>query len=129
AARPGRIIVLGAAAVPDALTELHADGGVRDMAAVAERLARRFGPAATAPNEIDPLVVATPQDVRMAERRLLRSLVKDTDGFMARHFDRHISLQISRRLAPTAVKPTQISVLSAAIGVCGAPFFLSAHWS
>ena len=35
----------------------------------------------------------------MAERRLLRSLVKDTDGLMARHFDRHISLQISRRLA------------------------------
>jgi phosphatidylglycerophosphate synthase len=129
AARPGRIIVLGAAAVPDALAELRADGGVREMAAVAERLARRLGPAAAMPNAIDPLVVATPQDVRMAERRLLRSLVKDTDGLMARHFDRHISLQISRRLAPTAVKPTQISVLSAAIGVCGAPFFLSAHWS
>lgn len=129
AARPGRIIVLGAAAVPDALAELRADGGVRDMAAVADRLARRFGPAAAVPSEIDPLVVATLQDVRMAERRLLRSLVKDTDGFMARHFDRHISLQISRRLAPTAVKPTQISVLSAAIGVCGAPFFLSAHWA
>jgi len=129
AARPGRIIVLGAAALSDALAELRADGGVYDMAAVAERLARRFGPAVAVPNEIDPLVVATPRDVRIAERRLLRSLVKDTDGFMARHFDRHISLQISRRLAPTAVKPTQISVLSTAIGVCGAPFFLSAHWS
>jgi len=102
------------------------DREVRSSAAFA---LSRLGPAAAVPNEIDPLVVATPQDVRMAERRLLRSLVKDTDGLMARHFDRHISLQISRRLAPTAVKPTQISVLSAAIGVCGAPFFLSAHWS
>jgi phosphatidylglycerophosphate synthase len=128
AATPGRIIVLGAAAVPDALAELRADGGVRDMAAVAERLARRLGPASALPSAIDPLVVAAPQDVRPAERRLLRGLVKDTDGFMARHFDRHISLQISRRLASTAVKPTQISVLSSAIGVCGAPFFLSAHW-
>jgi phosphatidylglycerophosphate synthase len=129
AARPGRIIVLGAAAVSDALAVLRAAGGVYDMAAVAERLARRFGPAVAVPNEIDPLVVATSKDIRVAERRLLRGLVKDTDGFMARHFDRHISLQISRRLAPTAVKPTQISVLSTAIGVCGAPFFLSAHWS
>ena len=34
----------------------------------------------------------TPADVRAAERRLLRSLVKDTDGFMARHVERPISL-------------------------------------
>jgi tRNA(Ile)-lysidine synthetase-like protein len=90
---------------------------------------RRFGPAAAVPSEIDPMVVATLEDIRVAERRLLRGLVKDTDGFMARHFDRRISLQISRRLAPTAVKPTQITMLSIAIGLCGAPFFLSAHWS
>jgi len=47
---------------------------------------------------------------------------------MARHVDRHISLQISRRLAPTSVKPTQITMLSIAIGLCGAPFFLSSVW-
>ena len=99
------------------------------MAAVAGRLTRRFGRAAAIRSEIDPMVVATSEDVRLAERRLLRRLVKDTDGFMARHFDRHISLQISRRLAPTAVKPTQITLVSIAIGLCGAPFFLSSHWS
>jgi phosphatidylglycerophosphate synthase len=75
------------------------------------------------------MVVATLQDIRVAERRLLRGLVKDTDGFMARHFDRRISLQISRRLAPTSVTPSQITLLSTALGLCGAPFFLSAHWS
>jgi phosphatidylglycerophosphate synthase len=126
---PDRIVVLAATAIPDALAVLHAEGGAHDITAVADRLTRRFGSAAALPTAIDPLVVATSKDVRVAERRLLRGLVKDTDGFMARHFDRHISLQISRRLAPTAVKPTQISVLSTAIGVCGAPFFLSAHWS
>jgi 1L-myo-inositol 1-phosphate cytidylyltransferase / CDP-L-myo-inositol myo-inositolphosphotransferase len=129
AAIPTRIVVLAAMALPDALTVLQAEGGTHDMATIAERLARRFGPAAAVPNEIDPMVVTTSQDLRIAERRLLRGLVKDTDGFMARHFDRHISLQISRRLATTSVKPTQISMLSAAIGVCGAPFFLSAHWA
>ena len=128
AAIPGRIVVLAATAIPDALAVLQADGGALDMAAVQDRLDRRFGPASAIPIEIDPMVVATPEDIRIAERRLLRGLVKDTDGFMARHFDRRISLQISRRLAPTAVKPTQISLLSSVIGLCGAPFFLSALW-
>jgi phosphatidylglycerophosphate synthase len=129
AAIPYRIVALAAAALPDALTVLQTEGGARDMAAVEERLTRRFGRAAAIPSKIDPMVVATSEDVRPAERRLLRGLVKDTDGFMARHFDRHISLQISRRLAPTAVKPTQITLVSIAIGLFGAPFFLSSHWS
>jgi 1L-myo-inositol 1-phosphate cytidylyltransferase / CDP-L-myo-inositol myo-inositolphosphotransferase len=129
AAIPQRIVVLAATALPDALTVLQTEGGAYDMSAVEERLTRRFGRAAAIPSAIDPLVVATSDDVRPAERRLLRGLVKDTDGFMARHFDRHISLQISRRLAPTAVKPTQITLVSTAIGLCGAPFFLSSHWS
>src|SRR5262245_18171502 len=126
---PGRIAVLDAAVVPDALAELSADGAASDMTAVEQRLARRFGPAAGIPVKIDPMTVAKPEDIPVAERRLLRGLVKDTDGFMARHFDRHISLQITRRLAPTEVKPTQVTTASMAIGVCGAPFFLSTHWS
>src|SRR5258707_3408733 len=129
AAIPDRIMVLAAPAVPDALAVLQAEGGASDVSAVQERLARRFGSAAAVPIEIDPMVVATLQDIRVAERRLLRGLVKDTDGFMARHFDRRISLQISRRLAPTSVTPSQITLLSTAVGLCGAPFFLSAHWS
>jgi 1L-myo-inositol 1-phosphate cytidylyltransferase / CDP-L-myo-inositol myo-inositolphosphotransferase len=124
-----RIIVLTATAVPDALTVLQAEGGASDLSAVQERLTRRFGSAAAVPIEIDPMVVATLQDIRVAERRLLRGLVKDTDGFMARHFDRRISLKISRRLASTSVTPSQITLLSTAVGLCGAPFFLSAHWS
>jgi phosphatidylglycerophosphate synthase len=128
AAIPGRLVVLAAPVLPDAQAVLQANAGAFNMTAVEERLQRRFGPAAEIPNGIDPLVVARPEDVRVAERRLLRGLVKDTDGFMARHFDRHISLQISRRLAPTAIKPTQVTMLSMAIGLSGAPFFLSAHW-
>jgi phosphatidylglycerophosphate synthase len=128
AAIPGRIIVLAAPVLPAALAALQADGSAFDLTAVQHRLDGPLGSAATIPSDIDPMIVVTPEDMRVAERRLLRGLVKDTDGFMARHFDRHISLQITRHLAPTAVKPTQMSVLSAAIGVCGAPFFLSAHW-
>ena len=75
------------------------------------------------------MVLATPMDIAIAERRLLQGLVKDSDGFLVRHLDRPISLQISRRLASTAVTPTQITLLSIAIGLCGAAFFLSSHWA
>ena len=129
AAIPNRLVALTATLVPDALAVLRADGGASDMKTIEQRLDLRFGPAAPMPDKIDPLVVAKPEDIPVAERRLLRGLVKDTDGFMARHLDRHISLQISRRLAHTDVKPTQVTLLSAAIGLCGAPFFLSAHWA
>ena len=73
------------------------------------------------------MIVAGPADYRLAERRLLRALVKDTDGFMARYFDRPISLAVSRRLASTSITPNQMTLISVAIGLIGAPFFLSAQ--
>jgi 1L-myo-inositol 1-phosphate cytidylyltransferase / CDP-L-myo-inositol myo-inositolphosphotransferase len=129
AAVPNCVAVLDATVVPDAVALLDADGGSLEIFAVEERLDRRFGPAAEAPSQIRPMIVTKREHIPLAERRLMRGLVKDTDGFMARNFDRHISLQISRRLAHTNVKPTQVTMLSLAIGLCGAPFFLSAHWS
>jgi phosphatidylglycerophosphate synthase len=128
AAIPRRLIVLAAAVVPDAVALLRVEHEAHDIGAVEERLTHRFGPPAAVPSEIDPIPVVTSRDIRAAERRLLRALIKNTDGFMARRVDRHISLQISRRLAPTSVKPTQITMLSIAIGLCGAPFFLSSVW-
>jgi len=128
AAMPDHLIVLRATAVPDALAALQEQGEADDMRVVQDCLTRRFGPAADLPAQINPLVVITPKDIPDAERRLLRSLVKKTDGFMARHVDRHISLQISRRLARTAATPTQITFLSIGIGLVSAPFFLSPQW-
>ncbi len=55
----------------------------------------------------------------------MQALVKDTDGFMARHVERPISLFISRLLAPTTITPNQMSLISIAVGICGGPFFLS----
>jgi 1L-myo-inositol 1-phosphate cytidylyltransferase / CDP-L-myo-inositol myo-inositolphosphotransferase len=123
---PNRIVMLSAASAPAAADALDGDGGARDLAAVEDRLARRFGPPAT-PTGIDPMVVERPDDVRLAERRLLKGLVKDTDGFMARHVERPISLEISRRLAGTAITPNQMSLISIVVGICGGPFFLSSR--
>jgi phosphatidylglycerophosphate synthase len=128
AAIPQRIALLAGPAVPDALAVLSADARAYDVTTVQDRLTRHLGSPAQIPAAIDPMIVTTRADVDLAERRLLRGLVKDTDGFMARHIERPISLQIVRRLASTAVTPNQITVFSVAVGLLGAPFFLSTLW-
>jgi phosphatidylglycerophosphate synthase len=128
AAIPQRIVTIAAPAVPDALAALDAEGVAYDLTAIENRLTLRFGSPAELPTGIDPMLVVTSTDVRFAEQRLLRGLIKDTDGFMSRHVERPISLQISRLLAPTAVTPNQITFVSVAVGLSGAPFFLSTLW-
>lgn len=66
-------------------------------------------------------------DTAPAETWLLRSLIKQREGFMSRHFERKISLAITRRLAPTRVTPDAMTLVSLAIGLIGAPFFLSSE--
>ena len=124
---PNRLAVLGADAAPAALAALAAEGA-REMTAVAQSLTRSIGPAAPLAG-IDPMLVTAPAAIRTAERRLLRGLIKESDGLVVRHVDRPISLQITRRLAPTGVTPTQVTLLSLAIGILGALCFLSAHWA
>ncbi len=70
-------------------------------------------------------VLASPQDISQAEDWLLKGLVKTTESFMSRHVERPISLAISRRLAWTGVTPNMMSVVSLAIGLLSAPFFLT----
>jgi 1L-myo-inositol 1-phosphate cytidylyltransferase / CDP-L-myo-inositol myo-inositolphosphotransferase len=125
AAIPNRIVMVAAASSSGALEALDAEGGPRDLSAVESRLARRFGPPAPIAAGVDPVLVETPADAPLAERRLMQALVKETDGFMARHVERPISLFISRLLAPTTITPNQMSLISIAVGICGGPFFLS----
>jgi phosphatidylglycerophosphate synthase len=128
AAIKNRVVILPAAAVSDALASLQESEGAHDIATLQDRLARSFGPPSPIAIANKPMVVETPADVDVAERRLLLGLVKDTDGFMARHVERPISLQIVRHLASTSITPNQITLLSVAIGLLGAPFFLSTVW-
>ena len=118
--------MLSAAAALEALDAVDIQSA-RGLADLEGRLARSLGPPAPLPAGIDPMLVETSADVPVAERRLLSALVKDTDGFMARHVERPVSLQISRRLAATAITPNQMSLISIAVGICGGPFFLSAR--
>ena len=68
------------------------------------------------------------QDARTVEW-LLATGPKSQDGFMARHFDRHISLAISRALLETPVSPNMMTILSSLVGLFGTSFFLIHTWS
>ena len=69
--------------------------------------------------------IAVPSDLEAAEEWLLHSLIKDTEGFMSRHFERRVSLALTRWLAWTSITPNAMTVVSLSIGVTGALFFLS----
>jgi phosphatidylglycerophosphate synthase len=76
--------------------------------------------------EAPPLRMADESDRKSAEQRLLKGLIKDSDGFMSRYFARPISISLSRQLAPRGVTPNQMTIVSGLIGLAAAPFFLSA---
>jgi phosphatidylglycerophosphate synthase len=75
--------------------------------------------------ETSPLRVADDSSLKTAEQRLLKGLIKDSDGFMSRYFARPISIGVTRRLAPLGVTPNQMTIVSGLIGLAAAPFFLS----
>jgi phosphatidylglycerophosphate synthase len=59
---------------------------------------------------------------------LLAAGPKSADGFMARHFDRHISLAVTRSLLDTPVSPNMMTILSSLVGLLGASCFLLHGW-
>ena len=69
--------------------------------------------------------VESAADMARAETWLLEGLIKDTDGLLSRHVHRRISLALSRRLAATRLTPNGMTLVSVAIGLVGALFFLS----
>lgn len=71
------------------------------------------------------LTLASPHDVRKAEKWLLRGLIKETEGFMSRHIERRVSLAITRRLVSTRITPSAMTAVSLGVGLLSAPFFLS----
>src|SRR5207248_11035274 len=95
-----QLILVPAELVQEALAALDEEPVATNLEMAIERLTSRLGPPAPLPATIDPLVVFGPGDVPAAERRLLRALVKDTDGALARHGQRPLWLAVRRRLAP-----------------------------
>ncbi len=55
---------------------------------------------------------------------LCRQGPRENDGYMARHFDRKISLAVTRRLLETRLSPNAVTAISCSLGLLGALFFL-----
>jgi phosphatidylglycerophosphate synthase len=62
----------------------------------------------------------SPEGYREAERRLLQSVRKETDGFIARTLNRPVSLRLSRVFIRLGLTPNQISVGNLLVGLAGA---------
>lgn len=70
-------------------------------------------------------IQAWPQDKNALEKFLLRSLIKDTEGFMSQHVERKISLAVTRLILPSGISPNTMTLISISIGIVGSFFFLS----
>jgi len=69
--------------------------------------------------------IRSTEDCQRAEKNLLSGLVKATEGWMALHINRKISLAVTRRLMHTCVTPNHMTGVSMALGLVGAACFLS----
>jgi len=68
------------------------------------------------------------EDIRHAEATLLSGLVKATEGWMALHINRKISLSVTQRLMHTSVTPNHMTWVSMGLGLIGAACFLSPEY-
>jgi phosphatidylglycerophosphate synthase len=93
---------------------------------VLARLGKAFDRRPLPPDPAGAVVIREASDRRAAERWLYRSLIKQNEGFMSRHFERKLSMAVTRRLVDTSVTPNMMTVVSVAIGLAAAPCFLSA---
>jgi 1L-myo-inositol 1-phosphate cytidylyltransferase / CDP-L-myo-inositol myo-inositolphosphotransferase len=66
--------------------------------------------------------VDTPDDVAVAEAKLMSAWPKPTDGVISRWINRPISLRVTRLLAPTGVTPNQVSAVTLGLGLLAAWF-------
>jgi len=71
--------------------------------------------------------VQRPEDVPRARREVLAGAVRVTDGIIARHLNRPISLRITERLLSRPVKPWQVSVASFATTLAAGLSFAIGH--
>jgi len=70
-----------------------------------------------------PYLLSRHEDIKKAEHMLGLSLSlekRDSDSFIARNFDRNISLFFTKRLVHTSISPNQITLIGMSIGIIGA---------
>jgi phosphatidylglycerophosphate synthase len=69
--------------------------------------------------------VRSAADARSVERKMLASLIRPTDGFFARYFDRYLSRRISLVLVRWGVHPNLVTAAATLVGLVGAGLLAS----
>lgn len=72
--------------------------------------------------------IDTQESLKHAEKRMLESLTKETDGIISRHINRKISSKISKVLVRTRITPNQMSVVAFALALVSAVLFLQGEF-
>lgn len=67
--------------------------------------------------------------LREAEKKVYKRLIKKTDGFLAAHINRRISLFITKFLVKTPLTPNNVTLINLAIGLAGAMFFAAGGYA
>ncbi|MEX2220881.1 MAG: CDP-alcohol phosphatidyltransferase family protein [Candidatus Rokuibacteriota bacterium] len=121
---PSLTAVVESAGIGEVLRSAGLAAGAQDLiTALSGRLPRTTQPGDPAGR----FALGGAAGAEAAEEWLLRSLIKDTEGFMSRHVERRVSLAITRRLVGTRITPNVMTLVSLTIGLLGASFFLSAE--
>jgi len=75
-------------------------------------------------------VISDDRTRRIAEKKLFKGAGKAADSLVAKWFDRNISGWLTRFLVRLPVTPNQVTLLTAAIGLCGAALILAGtYWA
>ena len=81
---------------------------------------RLWSQVTAAPGQL--VAIESPGDMKAARRLLLDTARKKEDGFIARHFNRPISLATTRLLLKLPITPTQVTVVNLIIGILSGYF-------
>jgi len=113
---------LAGPALMEALQALDAQGGSPSLSDGVRRLAAEGRAWVLDGTGLVWQDVDTPDDVAVAERKLMSAWPKSTDGVVSRWINRPISLRVTRLLAPTGVTPNQVSVVTLVLGLAASWF-------
>ncbi|MDT8369175.1 MAG: NTP transferase domain-containing protein [Longimicrobiales bacterium] len=112
-------VFLATPALFDALREA-VDAGEESLSAGVRRLAAKGAARVVDVERRMWQDVDTPLDRRVAERKLLDLLRKESDGPIARYLNRPLSLALTRLLVRTPITPNQVSVSTLVMSVIAA---------
>jgi phosphatidylglycerophosphate synthase len=101
----------------------HAD----DLAALAKRFQDQGRLRLVGTGDARCCRVRSAADARRVESEMLASLIRSTDGFFARYFDRYLSRRLSVVLVRWGVHPNLVTAAATLVGLVGAGLLASVH--